>query len=139
MNFSKSRNTVIFSWKKWIIEAQKLVWFLTNRLSHKVFMILEKAKMMLHIKYIKCRRVLSSVPCKNYKSVCAILPISFWFMSSCNFCSSYVFFESSCSLTLLLFILLHFIFYLLTLFLHIWKFLDNYRAVDVVNSILEIF
>ena len=23
--------------------------------------------------------------------------------------------------------------------LHIWKFLDNYRAVDVVNSILEIF
>ena len=49
--------------------------------------------MRLHIKYIKCRRVLSSVPCKNYKSVCAILPISFWFMSSCNFCSFYVFFE----------------------------------------------
>ena len=47
--------------------------------------------MRLHIKYIKCRRVLSSVPCKNYKSVCAILPISFWFMSSCNFCSFYVF------------------------------------------------
>ena len=103
----------------------------------------KKAKMRLHIKYIKCRRVLSSVPCKNYKSVCAILPISFWFMSSCNFCSFYVFFEGTVVVVLML--LLFFLFYYILFFVAIscfsyfkekynvlWK--DDYHSIEMMFS-----